>query len=287
MGTKRTRAELGDIFITGVAPTEGNFDDLFASFISFNDTDINSLTEKVTPHNDDELIIEDSEASYAKKKVKVSSLGGGGGSGESNTLAIHPSATGSSIVETKSGTELRIKGLTSSTGKVTFATSGNDLNLGVNLASSDVSLGNVTNHAQLRVEAGYFQTLTEKTGVLSSDVLIIESPADSDAKRYATFSNLPLLPKYPTITAKAAAFTAAASDHNKIFECTTTFTITLPDVTTVGVGFVIKNVGTGIITLSGSGTLSHSGTKLNNKHDAVYVYHQGSGNWGAIGKLGT
>lgn len=41
---------------------------------------INGLPEKTTPHANDWVIIEDSEASNARKKVKKSNLGGGGGS---------------------------------------------------------------------------------------------------------------------------------------------------------------------------------------------------------------
>jgi hypothetical protein len=43
------------------------------------DGDINSFTEKVTPISNDVLLIEDSAASYAKKKIKLSSLPSGSG----------------------------------------------------------------------------------------------------------------------------------------------------------------------------------------------------------------
>ena len=43
--------------------------------------EISALVEKVTPHNDDIVIIEDSEAAYVKKKVKASKFGGGGAAG--------------------------------------------------------------------------------------------------------------------------------------------------------------------------------------------------------------
>jgi hypothetical protein len=42
--------------------------------------EINGLAEKTTPANDDEIVIEDSAASYAKKKVKISNLPSGSGS---------------------------------------------------------------------------------------------------------------------------------------------------------------------------------------------------------------
>lgn len=40
--------------------------------------EISGLTEKVTPANDDLVVIEDSAASYVKKKVKMSNISGGG-----------------------------------------------------------------------------------------------------------------------------------------------------------------------------------------------------------------
>lgn len=47
--------------------------------------EINAITEKVTPDDDDLAIIEDSAASFAKKKIKLVNLpGGGGGSGGAN-----------------------------------------------------------------------------------------------------------------------------------------------------------------------------------------------------------
>ena len=149
-GTAKTRAELATEFATGNVVTQQNFEDAHATFLSVEEADISGLSEKVTPANDDWILIEDSADSNAKKKIRYSAISTSPGSGEANTLAIHPSATGDSIVETKSGTELRVKGLTSSTGKLTFATVGNDLDIGVSLASSDVGLGNVTNDAQLK-----------------------------------------------------------------------------------------------------------------------------------------
>ena len=52
--------------------------------------DINSFTEKVTPANDDVLLIEDSASSYAKKKIKFSSItSGASGGGATENLLIN------------------------------------------------------------------------------------------------------------------------------------------------------------------------------------------------------
>ena len=61
---------------------------------------INSLTEKTTPVDDDVLLIEDSEASYAKKKVKKSNLGGGavyGISGTTEQFASDAEVSGTTV----------------------------------------------------------------------------------------------------------------------------------------------------------------------------------------------
>jgi hypothetical protein len=65
-----------------------------ATAIHDNQTDeIHQVTEKVTPANDDEVLIEDSAAAWAKKRVKVSNLpGGGGGAQDEYTTATKPAA---------------------------------------------------------------------------------------------------------------------------------------------------------------------------------------------------
>ena len=51
--------------------------------------EISAITEKTTPSNDDLLLIEDSDASYVKKKLKISNLpSSGGGSGETDVLMV-------------------------------------------------------------------------------------------------------------------------------------------------------------------------------------------------------
>lgn len=50
--------------------------------------EISAITEKTTPSNDDLLLIEDSDASYVKKKLKISNLPSSGGSGETDVLMV-------------------------------------------------------------------------------------------------------------------------------------------------------------------------------------------------------
>ncbi len=53
--------------------------------------EISAVTEKTTLHNDDLLLIEDSEASYVKKKVKLLNISSGSGTDEN---AIHDNVSG-------------------------------------------------------------------------------------------------------------------------------------------------------------------------------------------------
>jgi len=53
--------------------------------------EINAITEKTTPADDDVLLIEDSAASYAKKKVKISNLPGGSPSFSGATAYLNTS----------------------------------------------------------------------------------------------------------------------------------------------------------------------------------------------------
>lgn len=52
------------------------------------DNDINSFIEKTSPASLDVLLIEDSGAGYAKKKVKIANLPGGGGGGEAGLKVL-------------------------------------------------------------------------------------------------------------------------------------------------------------------------------------------------------
>lgn len=60
---------------------------------------------------------------------------------------------------------------------------------------------------------------------------------------------------------KTGAFSVTNKDNRKIFSCTGTFTITLPNITTMpsGMNFMVKNNGSGTLTIE-----TTSGQKIDN-----------------------
>ena len=90
-----------------------------------------------------------------------------------------------------------------------------------------------------------------------------------------------------TINAQTSTYTVVATDNNKIIECNGTFTVTLPNSLGTGFQVTIVNVGTGVITLAASTTLSSksSNTKLASQWVGATAYHRGSNVWVAMGDL--
>ena len=112
---------------------------------------INSLTEKTTPVDDDVLLIEDSEASYAKKKVKKSALGGGsvsfGGTGVDGALNISSGTTtidlGGVAIFIKNYSSISITG----TGKLAFSNPHSRGTIIILKSQGDVKITSSTNPA--------------------------------------------------------------------------------------------------------------------------------------------
>lgn len=89
--------------------------------------DINGLVADGSPDGAaDYAVTWDASASTHRKVLLDDLPGGGGGGGEVNTLALHASATGTSIVEAKSGVALQVAGILGADGVQTDK-SGNDV----------------------------------------------------------------------------------------------------------------------------------------------------------------
>ncbi len=96
-----------------------------------------------------------------------------------------------------------------------------------------------------------------------------------------------LVPQDAAILSKSGAYSLAAGDEAKIIECNGTFTITLPNGLDTGFQAVIVNIGTGVITLAATTTLTtkDSAVTLANQYGAATVYHAGANVWRAVGDL--
>jgi hypothetical protein len=157
--------------------------------------DFSTFTEKTAPVDADIALIEDSAASYAKKKLTWSNTKATlksyfdglyatlshthtnmiTGSGTANTI---PKFTDVSSIGNSTLTESAVSGHISSTSNPHSTT------------ASQVGLGDVTNDAQLKRAANDFTTFTEKTTPVDADITLIEDSASSYAKKKLTWSNI-------------------------------------------------------------------------------------------------
>ena len=73
----------------------------------------------------------------------------------------------------------------------TRTVNGKALSDNISITASDLSLGNVTNDAQLKRSANDFNSFSIKNTPVSGDVILIEDSAASGAKKYITIGSLP------------------------------------------------------------------------------------------------
>lgn len=137
--------------------------------------DFATFASKPTPVSADVLLIEDSAASGAKKRVTIASLPAGG-----------------------------VTSFASRTGAVTPQSG--------DYGASDVGLGNVTNDSQLKRAASDFATFTSKATPTGTDVLLIEDTAAAGAKKRITISSLPNS-GVTSFEGRAGAVTSQAGDY--------------------------------------------------------------------------
>lgn len=162
--------------------------------------EISLITEKTTPVGTDLILIEDSAASNAKKKVQITNLPTG-----SDADAIHDNVGGeiNAITEktTPVGTDLLlIEDSAASNAKkkvqITNLPTGND---------ADAIHDNV---------AAEISAVTEKTIPVGADLLLIEDSAASNAKKRVQVGNLPGLSKSVELLLRSNTEWDPAVDHN-------------------------------------------------------------------------
>ena len=110
----------------------------------------------------------------------------------------------SAIVEVRDDTDTKL----SSKVSTSITVNGYALSSNVTLSKSDLSLGNVTNDAQLKRSANDFNTFTEKTSISTTDVILIEDSGALGVKKYVQLENL----KKQSITFSASRNSNVNSD---------------------------------------------------------------------------
>lgn len=143
--------------------------------------EISLVTEKVTPVSADLILIEDSAASNAKKRVQIGNLPGGSGT---DPDAIHDNVAGEIAAVALKATPVSA-----------------DLLLIEDSADSNnkkrVTVGSLPGGSGTDPDAihdnvsGEISAITEKVAPVNADLLLIEDSADSNSKRRVQLGNIP------------------------------------------------------------------------------------------------
>lgn len=240
-----------DVTIDGALLADGQN---LTNVITINDSEIETnFTEKVTPVEDDVVLIEDSEDGFSKKKVKLANMissdgilslnnltdaeqffdftsnsGSMGFSsvGDTHTLNIPLASIDSNgLLSTSSQTIAGNKSFTGSVTATTFNGSGSNLTGVITTGSNNIS------------------PITAKTTLVNNDVLLIEDSADSLSKKSVTFQNF-----YNSLPIATGSFPGFLSNTDQTIGGNKTF---------------LGNIST-------SGSISGSGTNITG------VFHQGT-----------
>lgn len=141
--------------------------------------EIAAVTEKASPVSADLILIEDSEAANAKKRVQVGNLPGGSGT---DADAIHDNVAGEIHAITSKATPVAAD-------EIVLEDSADSWNK-KRATISSLPTGDDAN-AIHDDESGEIAALTEKTTPVSADLLIIEDSAASNVKKKVQVGNLP------------------------------------------------------------------------------------------------
>lgn len=297
MATKRNRDYLENTAgfgVTGAVPTETDWEDLMASFLSLVDNDLSALTENTSPANDDLFyIVRASDG--AIMKIKYSSISSGGGGGGEANAGENVGSAGVGIYEGKNGTNIQLRKLNATSARISI--SHNDpedrIDFDVTITKTDVGLANVTNDAQLKRSEADWAAISEHTTLVDNDEFLVEISTGSPvgAKRRVKHSTLKnnFAPRNLSNSSKTANYQLTDGDDQTIIYCTNTIDIDIPTGLKAGFSCVIVNEGTGTITLDPlvSVTLNtkESNTQLTAQHGAATIYHKGSNVYNAWGDL--
>lgn len=134
------------------------------------DNDWGAITEETSPDNDDILLLEKTTTGY-KRKIKVSNIGGG--TGEINT-ASNQGTGGVGLYDDKVLYDLQFKNINAGSSKITVTD---------DVANKEVDI-------DVDVAELAFNTLTEKTTLASSDLLILGDSGNSYINKKVQLSSL-------------------------------------------------------------------------------------------------
>jgi len=141
--------------------------------------EFNGIGPKAVPVGDDLLLLEDSEATFGKRRVTVADLIAGGGgtaihddvAGEINAIALKPNAVSADVILIEDSAAAFAKKRTT--------------------LSSMLSGDGVDTSAIHDTAGGEINAITTKASPLGSDIILIEDSADSFLKKKALISALP------------------------------------------------------------------------------------------------
>ena len=177
----KKKIQIGNIPVTGTDPN---------AIHDNTPAEISAVTEKASPVSADLVLIEDSEASNAKKKVQLGNIPVSG----TDTNAIHKSTASeiTAIAEKTSlvaNDEFLMEDSADSNNKKSIKASNLDLSVMDNTTSAFITADTNAIHKNAASE---ITAIAEKTSLVANDEFLMEDSADSNNKKSIKASNLDL-----------------------------------------------------------------------------------------------